>query len=117
MGQQRLWIMVAGPYRGGAKTEAEQKANLNRLNRAAVEVFRKGHTPIIGVNMALPMIESIGQEFYSEIMMPISLSLVERCDAILRVEGESRGADKEVALFKEQGKLVFRNLDEIPGQN
>jgi hypothetical protein len=50
-------------------------------------------------------------------MMPISLSLVERCDAILRVEGESRGADKEVALFKEQGKLVFRNLDEIPGQN
>jgi hypothetical protein len=33
---------------------------LQALNRAAVEVFHKGHFPTIGVNMALPMIAATG---------------------------------------------------------
>lgn len=114
MNQQRLWIMVAGPYRAGARSEEEKRSNLAKLNRAALEIFRKGHVPIIGVNMALPMIHEAGEDFYSEIMMPVSLSLCDRCDAIFRIEGESSGADQEVAVFKERGKVIFRNLEEIP---
>lgn len=106
--------MVAGPFGHGAKSEEDKLVNLRKLNRAAVEIFRKGHTPIIGVNMALPMIEAAGKDSFAEIMMPLSLSLCDRCDAILRIEGESAGADQEVAVFKERGKVIFRNLGEIP---
>lgn len=106
--------MVAGPYGFGAKSKEEKLVNLLKLNRAAVEIFRKGHIPVIGVNMALPMIEAAGSSSYSEIMMPLSLGLCDRCDAILRIEGESVGADKEVVEFQNRGKVIYRHTDEIP---
>ena len=49
-----MWIMVGGPYGTGAKSMAERAANLARMNEAALAVWRKGHVPIIGVNMASP---------------------------------------------------------------
>lgn len=61
-----MWIMVTGPYRTGAKSAAERERNLARLNRAALEVMRRGHVPVIGVNMALPVIDAAGAESYDE---------------------------------------------------
>jgi hypothetical protein len=49
-----MWIMIAGPFRSGAKSEADREQNLFNLNRAAYELFRKGHVPVVGVNCALP---------------------------------------------------------------
>jgi hypothetical protein len=69
-----LWIMVAGPYTAGGADAARRAENLALLNRAAVALFERGHVPIIGVNMALPMIEAAGASRYHEIMMPISLA-------------------------------------------
>ena len=97
-----MWIMVSGPYRGGARTEADRQANLDAMNRAAYEVFAKGHVPVIGVNMALPIIQVRGPEAYDEIMMPVSLALADRCDACLRIGGASRGADDEVERFRSE---------------
>ena len=37
-----MWIMIAGPYRSGANSEADREQNLANLNRAAYELFRKG---------------------------------------------------------------------------
>lgn len=108
-----MWIMVSGPYSHDAKTAAEREANLRELNKIALEVFGKGHLPLIGVNLALPM-TLLAPDRYTELMMPISLALAERCDAVLRVGGESFGADQEVQLFEQAGKPVFRSLDEIP---
>jgi len=105
--------MVSGPYRGGAKTEADRQANLDAMNRAAYEVFRKGHVPVIGVNAALPIIRAKGEAHFDEIMMPVSLALADRCDACLRIGGASKGADEEVERFKAAGKPVYRHLDEI----
>lgn len=110
----QLWIMVAGPYSAGAVDAEAKAANLDALNRAALEVFRRGHVPLIGVNMALPMIEAAGQECYDEIMMPVSLALAGRCDAVLRIGGPSEGADREVALIEARGLPVYRSLDELP---
>jgi len=47
-------------------------------------------------------------------MSALSLSLTERCDAILRIGGVSSGADEEVETFRTRGLPVFRTLDEIP---
>ena len=109
-----MWIMIAGPYSSGAADEAARTANLRVMNRAAVEVFRLGHIPIIGVNMALPVISEAGADSFDEMMMPISLALADRCDSILRIGGPSTGADQEVAKFEARGLPVFRDVDDIP---
>lgn len=109
-----MWIMIAGPYGTGAKTQADREANLLALNRAAYEVFRKGHVPIIGVNLALPVIQAAGPQMYEAIMMPLSLALADRCDAVLRIGGSSRGADDEVDRVRARGGRVYLSLEEIP---
>lgn len=111
-----MWIMIGGPYSTGAKSEAERAANLARLNDAALAVFRKGHIPIIGVNLALPVVAAAGGDALSEekILMPISLALAERCDAFLRIGGPSIGGDQEMSRFAWAGKPVYRSIDEVP---
>jgi sorbitol-specific phosphotransferase system component IIBC len=108
--------MIAGPYRSGAVDTDSRAANLRTLNEAAIAVHRAGHVPVIGVNMALPMIEAAGGQAaaYDEIMMPVSLALAERCDACLRVGGPSIGADQEVRRFIATGRAVFYTFADIP---
>jgi hypothetical protein len=109
-----MWIMIAGPYRSGTTSDTDRQDNLATLNRLAYEVFLKGHVPIIGVNMALPIIEAAGQETYNALMMPLSLALAERCDAILRLDAPSHGADQEVHRILHNGGTLYQTLDEIP---
>jgi hypothetical protein len=80
-----MWIMIAGPYTAGHADAAQRAENLSELNTAAVALHRAGHVPVIGVNMALPMIAAAGGDdaAFAEIMMPVSLALAERCDACL----------------------------------
>jgi hypothetical protein len=107
-------IMVTGPYRSGVVDAAVRAENLRLLNQAALAVFRRGHIPVIGVNLALPIIEAAGPDSYDEIMMRLSLAAAERCNAMLRIGGQSGGADDEVARFRARGLQVFHALDEIP---
>jgi len=111
---KRLWVMVAGPYRTGTRTESERAENLQALNRVAYEVFQRGHVPIVGVNLALPIIEAAGSEAYEEIMAPLSRAAADRCDAVLRVGGVSAGADEEVKRVRARGGSVYRSLEELP---
>ncbi|MBX9702054.1 MAG: DUF1937 family protein [Acetobacteraceae bacterium] len=111
-----MWIMVAGPYTAGGADAAARAANLRALNAAALALHRMGHVPIIGVNLALPVIEAAGGDAaaFDAIMLPLSLALAERCDACLRIGGASAGADAEVARFRAAGKPVFGSLTEVP---
>ncbi len=71
-----MYIMVAGPY--SAPTEKERRENLERINRAAAEVAKKGHIPVVGVNAALPVVLAGDfEDDYAELMR-ISLLTVER---------------------------------------
>jgi hypothetical protein len=106
--------MIAGPSRTHAASEAERARNLERLERAALAVFRKGHVPVVGVNAALPLISVAGASAYDEIMLPLSLALAERCDAVLRIGGASAGADAEVERVRRRGGRVYASLDELP---
>lgn len=109
-----MWIMISGPYRHGSKDPQVWEQNLNLMNEFAYAVFKLGHMPIIGVNMAKPIIDSMGEGKYEEIMMPLSLSLIDRCDAVLRVGGESKGADDEVERFRKKGLPIYDALSQIP---
>jgi hypothetical protein len=109
-----MWIMVSGPYTSGARDASVRSRNLAAMNDAALKLFELGHTPVIGVNMALPMIERAGAEHFERIMMPVSLALAERCDACLRIGGPSAGADAEADVFRAQGKPVFGAIQDVP---
>ena len=109
-----MWIMVSGPYTSGAASPEQRRTNLRAMNAAAVEIFRRGHVPVIGVNMALPMIDAAVEAAFDELMMPMSLALADRCDACLRIGGVSKGADDEAAAFRRRGKPVFTAVAQVP---
>ena len=109
-----MWIMISGPFRHGSKDPKVWNTNLKEMNTYAYQVFQKGHVPVIGVNVALPIIEHNGWDKYDELMMPVSMAMAERCDAVLRIGGESNGADQEMDYFIEKGLPVYKSIDEIP---
>jgi hypothetical protein len=110
---QELMILVAGPYRSGTNGEPEKlQANVDAMNRAALDVFERGHLPVTGEALALPLID-LGADF-DETFHPIARRLVKRCDGVLRIGGPSAGADEMVAIAREHGKRVFSELSELP---
>jgi hypothetical protein len=68
-------------------------------NQAQLEILQLGHVPVIGVNLALPIIGAAGAERY---------------DAVVRVGGASAGADREVERVREHGGMVFASIAEVP---
>lgn len=106
------WFQAHTPQ--GRKTTCNGTANLRALNVAALAVYRKGHVPVIGINVALPIIEAAGANGYDEDMMPLSLAIAEKCDACLRIGGPFKGADEEVERFKVAGRPTYLLVDEIP---
>ena len=68
-----MWIWICGPYATGGADRERRAANLRVLNEAALAVFRMGHIPVIGANMALPIIATAGADDAShEIRLPLS---------------------------------------------
>ena len=106
-----MLIAVAGPY--SAETAEERQRNLDAMNRAAAAVMRLGHIPVIGVNVALPVVEMLAGVDRYETMMAISLEVLARCDALLLI-GESPGANRERDLIASKGLPVYRTIEEIP---
>ncbi|MFN8376939.1 MAG: DUF4406 domain-containing protein [Anaerolineae bacterium] len=115
-----MMILIAGPYRSGTGDDPDKMAaNLRRLEQASYPIFQAGHVPMIGEWVALPIWNvaggsKVGDALYDEILHPTAGRLIERCDAILRLEGESKGADNDVKLAKERGIPVYYSIDEIP---
>lgn len=115
-----MMILIAGPYRGGTNDNpALMQQNLSKLEALAVPLFKKGHVPIIGEWIALPIIHlagstETGDEIWNDIQYPVAHRLLEKCDAILRIEGESKGADNDVKIGRERGLKIYFSLDEVP---
>ena len=116
-----LMILIAGPYASGTDGDPVLMAqNLTRLEEAAWPIFRAGHLPMIGEWVALPVLSSAGASgpgdpLAADVMYPTAERLLQHCDAVLRLPGESRGADQDVAIAEQRGIPVYRRLDEVPG--
>jgi hypothetical protein len=116
-----LMILIAGPYRGGTDDDPEKMAaNLRRLEEVSWPLFAAGHIPMIGEWVALPVWRSaggsrVGDARWNEVQYPTAARLIERCDAVLRLPGESTGADNDVRLARARGIPVFFGVEEIPG--
>src|SRR6476659_4384737 len=100
-----LMIRVAGPYRSGTGGDpALIQANVDAMTRAALELYRRGHLPVMGEWFALPLIEAAQADgeadAYARLCHPIADEVLARCDACLRIGGPSEGADRMVATAR-----------------
>ncbi len=115
-----MLILIAGPYRSGTNDDPKlMQANLNRLEEMALPLFRKGHVPMIGEWVALPLIHLAGSTkpgdaAWKEIQYPVAHRLLEKCDAVLRIEGASKGADEDVRVAVERGLPVYYRIADVP---
>ena len=115
-----MMILIAGPYRSGTGDDPEKIAtNVRLMESFALPIFRLGHIPLLGEWLALPLVhladsKQIGDDAFNEIFHPIAERLLEKCDAVLRVGGESKGADQMVEISRQKGLKIFTKLEQIP---
>jgi hypothetical protein len=116
-----LLILIAGPYRSGTGDDPELMAvNLARLEEAAWPIFRAGHIPMIGEWVALPVLRSAGatgvaDPLAEQVLYPTAQRLLQHCDGVLRLPGDSTGADQDVAIAQQRGLPVYYRIEDIPG--
>ena len=117
-------ILVAGPYRSGTDGDPGRIAdNVEAMTRVSLELYRRGHLPVMGEWFALPLIEQAVAERAqpgsrpadpdAAIFHPIAEAILARCDGCLRIGGPSEGADRMVATARRLGKTVYTSLDDI----
>ena len=115
-----MLIMISGPYRSGTGDDpALIRQNLERLEAMALPIFEKGHVPVIGEWVALPLIKlagstALGDHVYDRISYPVAHRLLRHCGAVLRIAGNSKGADQDVAVARQLGLSVYFSLNDIP---
>ena len=113
-------ILIAGPYRSGTNDDPTRIAdNLRRLESYAWPLYQAGYIPLIGEWVALPLIreaggKEIGDAVHQQLLYPVADRLLHRCDAVLRIPGESQGADQDVRLAQERGLPVYYRLEDVP---
>ena len=115
-----MLILVSGPYLTGTDGDEEKiRANLARMEAMALPLFERGHLAVVGEWLSWPVITAAGgdshqSEQFARYQYPVAHRLLGRCDAMLRIPGESRGADLECELARSLGKPVYTSLDDIP---
>lgn len=112
-----LLVYVAGPISRG-----DLRANVRQACEAGVRLMKAGvavHVPHLTCYMgqvydglgAVPEVLPRGtviEDWYG-----MSLVEVRRCDALLRLPGESRGSDLEEAEMRRFGRPVFHSVEDV----
>lgn len=105
---KRLKVYIAGPYSKGDVAE-----NVRNAIFAGNLVAHFGHIPFIPhLTHFWHMLAPNDYEFW----MDQDEQWLRECDAIIRLDGESSGADREMALARELGLRVLGSVfDLTPG--
>ena len=117
---ESLMILVAGPYRSGTDGDpARIQANVDAMTAASLELFQRGHLPVMGEWFALPLIEAAEAagtyvDADATIFHPVAERVLARCDGCLRIGGASEGADRMVRVARELGKAIYTDIGQIP---
>ncbi|MDJ0383561.1 DUF4406 domain-containing protein [Streptomyces sp. G-G2] len=119
MTNKPMLILIVGPYRSGTGGDPQaMAANLARLEATAWPIFATGHLPVIGEWIALPVLHSAGagptDPLADQVLYPTAERLLAHCDAVLRLPGDSTGADKDIAIARRRGLPVYRDVTQIP---
>jgi hypothetical protein len=103
------FVYVASPY-----TKGDVAVNVRINIEAADELARAGLIPFV------PLLYHFWHRIIPhqyDFWTSLDLGWLERCDAIVRLPGESSGADAEVKRAVELGLPVYFSVAECCGQN
>jgi nucleoside 2-deoxyribosyltransferase len=98
-------IYIAAPY-----TSAPEE-NVKKALQAADKLYAKGY---------IPYVPHLSHHWHTqspksyEQWMEMGSAVLERCDGLLRLPGESPGADREIHYAISLGKPVYYGLEELP---
>ncbi len=96
---KKLFVYIAGPY-----TKGDAVLNVRNAINASEKVVELGHVPFV------PHLYHFWH-FYSpkpyQYWTKLDNEWIAKCDAIIRLPGESSGSDAEVELAKQQGIPCF----------
>ncbi len=98
-------IYIAGPY-----TKGDVAINVKKAMDAANDIIEMGHYPFCP---HLTHFLHMNNDQHYEKWLEIDAAFVRNCDAVLRIEGESNGADEEVKLARSLGIPIFKSISEI----
>ena len=101
----KLRIYISGPY-----TLGDQAANVRNAVLAGIEVMKLGHFPFI------PHLSHFTHYLIPhayEVWMEQDFEWLKQCHALVRLPGESAGADREVSFAVNQNIPVFNGMEDL----
>jgi nucleoside 2-deoxyribosyltransferase len=103
--RKRLWVYLAGPY-----TKPDPVENTRNALLAADRLYAAGLFPVVPhLSLLSHLVAPHPPEYWYE----FDMHLLDRCDALLRLPGESPGADREVDFAMGRVIPVFRSEDDL----
>jgi hypothetical protein len=128
-----MLVLIAGPYRSGTDGDPDRiAANLRRLESAAWPIHAKGHIPMIGEWVALPVLRGVAEQpgtadaglrgvadqsgtaeaSEGDVMDGVA----EQSDGAYAPEGDVMYdvADRDVEIAKERGLPIYHDAADIP---
>lgn len=103
--ENKIKVYIASPYTVGNTT-----SNVRENIKAGSLLMERGYIPF------MPLLTHFADLLYPksyEEWMQYDLAWLEMCDCVLRLPGESPGAERELKYARELGKPVFYSIKEI----
>jgi hypothetical protein len=98
-------IYIAGPYTGG-----DVARNVKRAIYCGMAIYHIGHYAIIPhLTHFVHMLHPRKYDFWID----VDKRILPTCDALLRIKGDSPGADREVLIAQSLGKPIFYTLAKL----
>ena len=101
-----MYVYIAGPIRLG-----DPAKNVRNAMDVADVLISQGHSPYLP---HLTHFWDIANPRPLDDWLTLDKAWLRRCDCVLRIPGESEGADAEVAYAQGRGMTVYWNIQDIP---
>ena len=97
-------------YLAGRFSRGDVGENINNVIKIADKLVKMGYIPVIPHLLFFwDLISPKPHQFW----LDYDLHFIEVCDAILRLPGESLGADSEVRYGERLGKKIYYSIEEL----
>lgn len=97
-------VFISGPYK------SDPVRGVRAAVDAAVELRARGYLPFVPhLTMLWDLVWHMPEKYY----LAMDLEWLQICDAVLRLPGESAGADAEVNEARRLGIPVFSSISEL----
>lgn len=98
-------VYIAGPITIGDRNE-----NIRNALDIASQLLSKGYAPFVP---QLTCFWDLLFPFHYETWMKLDEEYIKMCDYVLRIPGESKGADREVTFARENNIPVFFSTQQL----